>query len=135
MCLLSCDPKSRTVPNSLSIVMPQAIYQVHLEFVVKQIIYNPSTALSLVVSFTSSLVLKFNENVPILPNKEGERERERASERAGRIWSMFYLLSPLMRKVKPATQVIDWQPSMFSMAFSKGSIFFTPLLILLVLNI
>lgn len=35
-------------PRLPSIVMPQARYQVHLELVVKQIIYNISTALSLV---------------------------------------------------------------------------------------
>lgn len=43
-----------TVLSFSSIVKPQAICQVHLESMVKQIIYNMSTSLSLVVSFASS---------------------------------------------------------------------------------
>lgn len=58
--ILSCHypavvcPERGTAPRFPSTAMLQAIYQVHLELVVKQIIYNIFTALSLVVSFASS---------------------------------------------------------------------------------
>lgn len=47
--------KRGTAPRFPSIVMPQAMYQVHLELVVRQAIYNIPTFLSLVVSFASTL--------------------------------------------------------------------------------
>lgn len=66
--------KKGTAPSFPSIVLPQAIYQVHLQLVVKQIIYNISTFLSLVVIFASSSKIQTRMS-QIVPNREGARRK------------------------------------------------------------